>query len=148
MLRKGTAISSLIVEVLILILIVILIPLVIMWAMGLWQATGKPFSVTPIVRVTRNSAGSAGNPVLELRITNKGGEDDVIIRVAIKAGDGFYINTTSFNIPKGFAGTITIKNWGRVGKPQALKPGQTCRVYIYTRAHGMLFYDVVVSRPQ
>ncbi len=145
MLRKGTAISSLIVEVLILILTVILIPLVIMWAMGLWQTTGKPFTVNPIVRVTRNSAGS---PVLELHITNKGGEDDIIIRVAIKAGDGFYINTTSFSIPKGFAGTITIKNWERVGKPQALKPGQACRVYIYTRAHGMLFYDVVVSRPQ
>lgn len=142
MLRKDVAISSLVIEILILALTAILIPLVIMWVVGLWQTTGGSFSMTPVVRVTQNSTG---RPILELHIINKGGNADVIVRVAIKAGNGYYINTTVIKIPESFAGSIIISSWEEAGKPQALRPGQTCRVYIYTKVHGMLFYDVVVS---
>ncbi len=138
---RNYAISSLVIEVLILILTVILVPLVIMWVVGLWQTTEESFSITPEIRVAQN----ANTPVLKLYITNRGEKEDVIVRVAIRAGDGYYINTTTINIPEGFSGSIIINGWERTGKPRALKPGETCRVYIYTRVHGMLLYDVTVS---
>lgn len=141
--RYGSpATSSLVVEVLILILTVILVPLVVMWVVGLWQTTEESFSLTPTLRITQNSAG---NPILVLHITNKGEDSDVIIRIAIKAGNGYYINTSMINIPGGFTGSVTIRGWEINGNPQTLRLGETYRVYIYTKVHGMLFYDVVVS---
>ncbi len=136
------AISSLVIEILILILTAILVPLVIMWVVGVWQTTEESFSLTPTLYVTRNSTG---NPILVLHITNEGKDSDVIIRVAIKAGNGYYINTTTIRIPRGFTGSVTIEGWKISGDPQALKPGEIYRVYIYTKVHGMLFYDVVAS---
>jgi len=140
--RWNLAISSLVIEVLILVLTAILIPLVIVWVVGLWHTTEQSFSVIPIVRITQNSTGK---PVLDLRINNNGNNPDTIVRVAIRVGNGYYINATAITIPGGFTGSIMINSWEIVGKPQALKPGEKCRVYIYTKVHGMLFYDVVVS---
>ena len=140
--RWNPAISSLVIEILILILTVILVPLVILWAVNLWQTTEESFSLAPTLKVTQNSTNT---PVLVLHITNKGKDPDVIIRIAIKAGNGYYINTTSIDIPGGFTGSIIINGWETSGNPQILKPGETYRVYIYTKVHGMLFYDVVSS---
>ncbi len=136
------AISSLVVEILILILTAILVPLVIMWVIGVWQTTEESFSLTPTLHVAQNSTG---NPILVLHITNNGKDSDVIIRIAIKAGNGYYINTTMISIPGGFTGSVIVGGWEISGNPQALKPGETYRVYIYTKVHGMLLYDVVAS---
>ncbi len=136
------AISSLAIEIIILILTAILVPLVIMWVVGVWQTTEKSFSLKPTLHVAQNSASK---PILVLHITNEGEDSDAIIRIAIKAGNGYYINTTTIRIPGGFTGSITIGGWKISGDPQALKPGETYRVYIYTKVHGMLFYDVVAS---
>jgi len=136
------AISSLVVEVLILVLTAILIPLVVVWVIGLWQTTEESFSLAPTLRVAQNHTGS---PVLVLHITNKGEDSDVIVRIAIKAGDGYYINTSTINIPGGFTGSVTVGGWEISGNPQTLSPGKTYRVYIYTKVHGMLFYDIVAS---
>ncbi len=139
---RSPAISSLAIEILILILTAILVPLVIMWVVGVWQTTEESFSLTPTLHVTQNSTSK---PILVLHITNKGKDSDVIIRITIKAGNGYYINTTTISIPGGFTGSVTIGGWKISGNPQALKPGETYRVYIYTREHGMLLYDVVAS---
>jgi len=136
-------ISAMIIEVLIIALTLIMVSLAVSWIMGLWHTTEETFMIRPMIQISYGSLSS--KPVLKLYITNKGQRGDEILRVEIKAGSGYYVNTTTFNIPAGFSGPILIDKWSIAGSPKSLEPGDRCRIYIYTKEHGMLFYDIVVT---
>ena len=141
--RVRAGISTILVEVLIISLTLIMVSLAVTWILGLWHSTQETFMIKPMVRISFGSLNST--PVLQLYVTNNGEKSDIILKVMIKAGEGYYINSTQIKIPAGFSGRIVISKWVPYDNPKKLVPGDMCRVYIYTANHGMLFYDLIVS---
>ena len=139
--REG--ISALIAEVLIMAISLAVIGVAVSWVLGLWNTTQETFMINPVIRISYGSLSP--EPVLKLHIVNKGSHGDTIIRVEVKIGNGYYINESTFDIPAGFSGDIIINKWSKNGSPKQPEPGDRCRIYVYTRDHGMMFYDLLVT---
>lgn len=113
------------------------------WLFSIWSSYQETFIIKPIIYVRQEALST--EPVLELYITNEGAKAEKILRIEIKAGDGFYVNKTVIDIEAGFKGSVKVEEWEKEGNPSQIIKGMTYRVYIYTETHGLIFLDVVAE---
>ena len=143
MVNSRKAISTMwIIMILIAVTLVITIA-VTTWLFSLWSSYQETFIVKPVVYVRQQALSTI--PVLELYINNEGAKAEKILKIEIKATNGYYINETIMTIPAGFKGYIRIKEWTTIGNPEII-PGNIYRVYIYTESHGLMFLDILAEQ--